>query len=58
MKKKIVAMIAAGAMIASMIPAVAAYDQSETAAHFHLSLSRARHTEKAALNSVRRALPG
>ena len=34
------------------------HDQSETAAHFHLSLSRARHTEKAALNSVRRALPG
>ncbi len=32
------------------------HDQSETAAHFHLSLSRARHTEKAALNS--RALPG
>ena len=34
------------------------HDQSETAAHFHLSLSRARHTEKAALNNVRRALPG
>ena len=34
------------------------HDQSETAAHFHLSLSRARHTEKAVLNNVRRALPG
>ena len=34
------------------------HDQRETAAHFHLSLSRARHTEKAALNNVRRALPG
>ena len=34
------------------------HDQSETAAHFHLSLSRAMHTEKAALNNVRRALPG
>ena len=33
-------------------------DQSETAAHFHLSLNRARHAEKAALNIVRRALPG
>ena len=34
------------------------HDQSETAAHFHLSLSRARHTEKAALKNVRRALLG
>ena len=34
------------------------HDQSETAAHFHLSLSRARHTEKGALKNVRRALPG
>ncbi|MBR3243451.1 MAG: sigma-70 family RNA polymerase sigma factor [Parasporobacterium sp.] len=34
------------------------HDQTETASHFHLSLSRARHTEKAALNNVRRALPG
>ena len=34
------------------------HDQSETAAHFHLSLSRARHTEKAALKNVRSALPG
>lgn len=33
------------------------HDQSETAAHFHLSLSRAKHTEKAALNNVRRGLP-
>ena len=34
------------------------HDHSETAAHFHLRLSRASHTEKAALNNVRRALPG
>mgnify|MGYP002626045878 CR=1 FL=1 len=34
------------------------HDQTETASHFHLSLSRARHTEKVALNNVRRALPG
>ena len=34
------------------------HDQTETASYFHLSLSRARHTEKAALNNVRRALPG
>ena len=34
------------------------HDQTETASHFHLSLSRARHMEKAALNNVRRALPG
>lgn len=34
------------------------HDQSETTAHFHLSLSRARYTEKAALKNVRRALPG
>lgn len=34
------------------------HDQTETASHFHLSLSRARHTEKAALNNVRSALPG
>ena len=34
------------------------HDQSETAAHFHLSLSRARHTEKAALKNVRCTLSG
>lgn len=34
------------------------HDQSETAAHFHLSLSRARSTERTALGNVRRALPG
>ena len=34
------------------------HDQTETASHFHLSLSLARHMEKAALNNVRRALPG
>jgi len=34
------------------------HDLTETASHFHLSLSRARHTEKAALNNIRRALPG
>ena len=34
------------------------HDQTETASYFHLSLSRARHTETAALNNVRRALPG
>ena len=40
-----------------VLRAIQTYDP-ETAAHFHLSLSRARHTEKAALNNVRRALPG
>ena len=34
------------------------HDQTETASYFHLSLSRARYTEKAALKNVRRALPG
>ena len=34
------------------------HDQSETTAHFHLSLSRARSTERTALGNVRRALPG
>ena len=33
------------------------HDQTETAAHFHLSLSRAKSTERAALDNVRLELP-
>ena len=33
------------------------HDQAETAAHFHLSLSRAKSTERTALNHVRLELP-
>lgn len=33
------------------------HDQSETAAHFHLSTSRAKSIEKTALHNVRQALP-
>ena len=33
------------------------HDQAETAVHFHLSLSRARSTERTALNHVRLKLP-
>lgn len=33
------------------------HEQNETAAHFHLSLSRAKSTERSALNHVRQELP-